>query len=119
MTVAYPGEEGAYAAEAGARLYPDAELVSLKSWADVVRAVGKGDAGYGVLPIENSLAGPIPETYDLLLDNPPEPEIGRRIEELRLRSAAYLDQAIGGTAAAHPRRAARPAPEMIPAQQAA
>ena len=70
MTVAYPGEEGAYAAEAGARLYPDAELVSLKSWADVVRAVGKGDAGYGVLPIENSLAGPIPETYDLLAHAP-------------------------------------------------
>src|SRR5947207_3158811 len=70
MTVAYPGEEGAYAAEAGARLYPDAELLSLRSWADVVRAVGRGDAGYGVLPIENSLAGPIPETYDLLAHAP-------------------------------------------------
>jgi prephenate dehydratase len=69
-TVAYPGEEGAYAAEAGARLYPDAELVSLKSWADVVRAVGRGEAAYGVLPIENSLAGPIPETYDLLAHAP-------------------------------------------------
>src|SRR5690242_5008426 len=69
-TVAYPGEEGAYAAEAGARLYPDAELVSLKSWAEVVRAVGRGDAAYGVLPIENSLAGPIPETYDLLAHAP-------------------------------------------------
>ena len=65
MTVAYPGEEGAYAAEAGARLYPDAELLSLRSWADVVRAVGRGDAGYGVLPIENSLAGPIPETVSV------------------------------------------------------
>ena len=32
MTVAYPGEEGAYAAEAGARLYPEAELQSCKSW---------------------------------------------------------------------------------------
>jgi prephenate dehydratase len=70
MTVAYPGEEGAYAAEAGARLYPDAELVSLRAWGDVVRAVGKGDAGYGILPIENSLAGPIPETYDLLAHAP-------------------------------------------------
>jgi prephenate dehydratase len=69
-TVAYPGEEGAYAAEAGARLYPDAELVSLKSWAEVVRAVGRGEAAYGVLPIENSLAGPIPETYDLLAHAP-------------------------------------------------
>jgi chorismate mutase/prephenate dehydratase len=70
MTVAYPGEEGAYAAEAGARLYPDAELRSCKSWADVVRTVGRGEAGYGVLPIENSLAGAIPETYDLLAHAP-------------------------------------------------
>jgi chorismate mutase/prephenate dehydratase len=66
MTVAYPGEEGAYAAEAGARLYPDAELRSYKSWTDVARAVGRGDADYGVFPIENSLAGAIPETYDVL-----------------------------------------------------
>jgi chorismate mutase / prephenate dehydratase len=70
MTVAYPGEEGAYAAEAGARLYPDAELRSFRSWAEVVRAVGRGEAGYGVLPIENSLAGAIPETYDVLTHAP-------------------------------------------------
>jgi len=70
MTVAYPGEEGAYAAEAGAQLYPDAELRSYRSWADVVRAVGRGETGYGVLPIENSLAGAIPETYDLLAHAP-------------------------------------------------
>jgi chorismate mutase/prephenate dehydratase len=70
MTVAYPGEEGAYAAEAGAQLYPDAELRSFRSWADVVRAVGRGDVSYGVLPIENSLAGAIPETYDLLAHAP-------------------------------------------------
>ena len=70
MTVAYPGEEGAYAAEAGAELYPDAELRSFRSWADVVRAVGRGEVSYGVLPIENSLAGAIPETYDLLAHAP-------------------------------------------------
>ena len=66
MTVAYPGEEGAYAAEAGGRLYPDAELVALRSFADVLRAVTRGEAARGVLPIENSLAGAVPETYDLL-----------------------------------------------------
>jgi prephenate dehydratase len=70
ITVAYPGEEGAYAAEAGGRLYPGAELRSCKSWAEVVRAVGRGDVAYGVLPIENSLAGAIPETYDLLAHAP-------------------------------------------------
>jgi prephenate dehydratase len=70
MTVVYPGEEGAYAAEAGARMYPDAELVACRSFAEVVRSVGRGEAGCGVLPIENSLAGVIPETYDLLAHAP-------------------------------------------------
>ena len=71
MTVAYPGEEGAYAAEAGGRLYPDAELVAAAArFADVVRAVTRGEAARGVLPIENSLAGAVPETYDLLAHAP-------------------------------------------------
>ena len=69
-TVAYPGEEGAYAAEAGAQLYPDAELLAVRSFADVMRAVTRGEAACGVLPIENSLAGAVPETYDLLAHAP-------------------------------------------------
>jgi prephenate dehydratase len=70
MTVAYPGEEGAYAAEAGAQLYPDADLVAVRSFAEVMRAVTRGEAACGVLPIENSLAGAVPETYDLLAHAP-------------------------------------------------
>jgi prephenate dehydratase len=68
--VAYAGEEAAYAAEAGAQLYPDAELVAYRSFADVMRAVTRGEAECGVLPLENSLAGAIPETYDLLAHAP-------------------------------------------------
>src|SRR6478672_4220534 len=64
--VAHFGEEGAYAAEAAGRLYPEAELVACHSIPDVVRAVTRGDASCGVLPIENSLAGVVPETYDVL-----------------------------------------------------
>src|ERR671928_2073641 len=69
-TVAHFGEESAYAAEAAGRLYPDADLVSCRSFADVMRAVTRGEAACGVLPIENSLAGAIPETYDLLAHAP-------------------------------------------------
>src|SRR5690242_5795438 len=69
-TVAHFGEENAYAAEAAGRLYPDAELVACRSFADVMRVVTRGEAGCGVLPIENSLAGAIPETYDLLAHAP-------------------------------------------------
>jgi prephenate dehydratase len=70
LPVAHFGEEGAYAAEAAGRLYPEAELVACHSIPDVVRAVTRGDADCGVLPIENSLAGVVPETYDVLAHAP-------------------------------------------------
>jgi prephenate dehydratase len=70
MTVAHFGEEGAYAAEAAAKLYPAADLVPYHSVADVMRAVTRREADCGVLPIENSLAGVVPETYDALTHAP-------------------------------------------------
>jgi len=70
MTVAHFGDEDAYAAEAAARLYPDAGLQPCRSVADVMRAVTRSEAVCGVLPIENSLAGAIPETYDMLAHAP-------------------------------------------------
>jgi len=70
MTVAHFGEEGAYAAEAAAKLYPTADLVPYHSVADVMRAVTRREADCGVLPIENSLAGVVPETYDALAHAP-------------------------------------------------
>ena len=52
MRVAHFGDEDAYAAEAAARLYPEAELQPCRSVADVMRAVTRGEAASGVLPIE-------------------------------------------------------------------
>ena len=69
--VAYPGGAAAHSAAAAERLFPgDRELVSLETFADVVEAAASGAAAYGVLPIENSLAGPVAETHDLLYDAP-------------------------------------------------
>ena len=70
LTVAHFGEEGAYASEAAAKLYPAATLVPYHSVSDVMRAVTRREADYGVLPIENSLAGVVPETYDALAHAP-------------------------------------------------
>lgn len=69
-TVAHFGEEDAYAADAAANLYPGADLRPCRSFADVMREVTRGVAEVGVLPIENSLAGAIPETFDLLAHAP-------------------------------------------------
>jgi chorismate mutase/prephenate dehydratase len=69
LTVAYPGREGAHSAAACDRLFPAARLVALPTFADVVAAVTAGDAPFGVLPIESSLAGPVAETHDLLYES--------------------------------------------------
>jgi prephenate dehydratase len=65
-TVVYPGPQGSHSAAAAAVLHPLAELVPLRGFRAVADAVARADAGYGVLPIESSLAGAIAETHDLL-----------------------------------------------------
>jgi len=66
VCVAYPGRDGAHSAAASERLFPDGELVPLPSFSAVAEAAAAGAVDVGVLPIENSLAGPIAETHDLL-----------------------------------------------------
>src|SRR5262249_51753187 len=57
-----------YTQEASAVLYPDADLYSAGTFEDVADHVRRGEAVAGVLPIENSLAGLVAETCDLLAD---------------------------------------------------
>src|SRR4051794_18476925 len=71
MRVVYPGREGAHSAAAADQLFPaDAEVTPLPSFAAVAAAAAAGEADYGVLPIESSLAGPVNETHDLLYGAP-------------------------------------------------
>src|SRR6516164_183238 len=67
MRVAYQGEPGAYGEEAAVRSFGVTETVQCATFADVFEAVQDGRADRGVVPVENSLAGSINETYDLLL----------------------------------------------------
>ena len=67
LLVAYPGPDGTHTAAAADALFPEhAELVALPTFAAVAEAAALGEAQYGVLPIESSLAGPVAETHDLL-----------------------------------------------------
>jgi prephenate dehydratase len=65
--VAFQGEKGAFSEEAVLRFFGDAEPVPRRSIRDVFDSVVRGEAGFGVVPVENSQAGSINETYDLLL----------------------------------------------------
>ena len=64
--VAYPGAEGSYTEEAAGRLYPSARQSSYTTFDHVAEALVAGDVDRGVLPIENSLAGLVPDTLAIL-----------------------------------------------------
>jgi len=70
LRVAYQGIEGAYSHLAAERRYAGlgagATLLGYATFAEVVRAVRGGSADRALLPIENTTAGSINETYDLL-----------------------------------------------------
>jgi prephenate dehydratase len=65
--VAYQGEAGAYSEEGALALFPAAEHRPLPSIRTVFEAVEVGRAGRGLVPMDNSQAGSINETYDLFL----------------------------------------------------
>ncbi len=66
--VAYQGEPGAYSEIASRRFFPGARLLIPCVTFDLVfQRVQREEAAFGVIPIENSLAGSIHQNYDLLL----------------------------------------------------
>ncbi len=85
--IAFQGELGAFSEEAVRRaLGPDVEPLPRRTLRDVCDAILDGEAELGVLPIENSRAGTIPETYDLLLelDLAVRGEVAVRVEQCLL-----------------------------------
>ena len=69
VTVGYLGPEGTFSHVAAIRQFGHmAQLVPLSSIPDVFDRVEKGAVGYGVVPVENSVEGPVHVTLDLLLE---------------------------------------------------
>ncbi len=65
-TVACQGIVGANSQLAANRLFKDSNIVYCDDFSDVFAAVASGECQYGVLPIENNIAGSVTENYDLL-----------------------------------------------------
>jgi prephenate dehydratase len=65
--VAYQGAAGAYSEEGVLTAFPESEHMPLQTIRKVFEAVEVGRADYGVVPMDNSQAGSINETYDLFL----------------------------------------------------
>ncbi len=66
VKVAYCGVEGAFAQIAAKNIFPEAELVAYKDFADTYAAVENGDVECAVLPLENSFAGEVGTVMDLM-----------------------------------------------------
>src|SRR5512132_4104266 len=66
MKVAYQGEPGAYSERAVRAAFPDAEALPCESVRLAFSRVTSGEADFGVVPLENSQAGSVNETYELL-----------------------------------------------------
>ncbi len=67
MKVAFQGEAGAYSEQAVFNYFGDVETQPCESFDVVFDAVVSGTCEFGLIPIENSLAGSIHQNYDLLL----------------------------------------------------
>ncbi|HZD17994.1 MAG TPA: prephenate dehydratase [Actinomycetota bacterium] len=67
VTVAYQGEPGAYSERAVLAAFPDADALPCETIRLTFSRVTSGEADFGVIPVENSQAGSVNESYDLLL----------------------------------------------------
>ena len=66
LKVAYSGVEGAFAHIAAGRIFPEGNRVSYSDFKAAYDAVVRGDCDAAVLPIENSYAGEVGQTIDLI-----------------------------------------------------
>ena len=67
--VCYQGAEGAYSELAMKEFFgDDVNCFHVETFRDAMQVLEEGSADYAVLPIENSTAGVISETYDLLTE---------------------------------------------------
>jgi prephenate dehydratase len=68
--VAFQGERGAFSEEAAVKLLgEEIELVARPTFEAMFAAVGEGLADYALAPIENSLAGSVHRSFDLLVES--------------------------------------------------
>jgi prephenate dehydratase len=68
--IAFQGIAGAYSEEAIRQFFgPEVESVPCRTLDDVFPAVENGDADYGMVPVENAIAGSVARSYELLTEH--------------------------------------------------
>jgi len=69
LKVACQGVDCSYSSMACNKAFIQPDIHFYPSFEDVFLAVSSGDCAYGVIPIENTLAGSVTENYDLMLEH--------------------------------------------------
>ena len=70
LKVAYSGVEGAFAHIAAGRIFPEGQKISCRDFKAAYHSVVNGETDVVVLPIENSYAGEVGQTIDLIFSGP-------------------------------------------------
>ena len=83
VVCAYSGKRGAYAEQAISRYFDsaDVEALAVDSFSEIFQSVADGKVDYGMVPIENSLAGSVYQNYDNF----------RRFEDVAIVGAVTLN----------------------------
>ena len=81
--IAFQGEPGANGDEACRTHFPDHDPAPYPTFEDAFEAIKRGDCALGMIPVENSLAGRVPDVYHLL------PTSGLRIIGERFKAISF------------------------------
>jgi prephenate dehydratase len=68
MKVAIQGERGAFSHQAALKLMPKPQVLACSRSSEVFDALDSGEAAAAMIPVENTLAGPVGEHLDLLVE---------------------------------------------------
>ena len=70
VRVAFLGPDGTFSHQAASRQFgAQVDLVPVANMRDVFTATERGDTHFGVIPVENTIEGPITVTFDALVDS--------------------------------------------------
>ncbi len=76
--IAFQGERGAFSELAVRRTFDDKDILPCETFKEVFEAVMKGEALYGMIPVENTLGGTINDNIDNLINYPDIVVIGEQ-----------------------------------------
>lgn len=94
-SAAIQGMHGAFSHAAALQaLGDDVAIVECRTFEDLFRSVVEGAADYGIVPVENTLAGSVQRTMDLLVQNPLQ-VVGETRVRVRLCLAAPPGRTLG------------------------